>query len=153
MRLSTVGRIILAEVCIIFNNCSVTESNDSLTLAKKRKLGGLRSYFEGGEKWKNISMDFFFLSKLHVALSRFGLKYLVQLHKKKRPKNPKQKNLHALMYLAKDGRIAFVMRVVLPVRQGYVSALDVKIPLAREKKSQKRVKERDSQNALPVLRL
>ena len=81
MRLSTVGRIILAEVCIIFNNCSVTESNDSLTLAKKRKLGGLRSYFEGGEKWKNISMDFFFLSKLHVALSRFGLKYLVQLHK------------------------------------------------------------------------
>ena len=56
MRLSTVGRIILAEVCIIFNNCS---SNDSLKLAKKRKLGGLRSYFEGGEKWKNISMDFF----------------------------------------------------------------------------------------------
>ena len=64
MRLSTVGRNILAEVCIIFNNCSVTESNDSLTLAKKRKLGGLRSYFEGGEKWKNISMDFFFLVKV-----------------------------------------------------------------------------------------
>ena len=28
--MSTVGRIILAEVCIIFNNCSITESNDSL---------------------------------------------------------------------------------------------------------------------------
>lgn len=81
MRLSTVGRIILDEVCIMFDNCSITESNDSLKLAKKRKLGGLRSYFEGGEKWKNISMDFFFLSKLHVALSLFGLKHLVQLHK------------------------------------------------------------------------
>ena len=76
-----VGRTILAEVCIIFNNCSITESNDSLKLAKKRKLGGLRSSFEGGEKRKNISMDFFFLSKKHVALSRFGMKYLVQLHR------------------------------------------------------------------------
>ena len=65
----------------MFDNCSITESNDSLKLAKKRKLGGFRSYFEGGEKWKNISMDFFFLSKLHVALSLFGLKHLVQLHK------------------------------------------------------------------------
>ena len=70
MRLSTVGRIILAEVCIIFNNCSITESNDSLKLAKERKLGGLRSFFEGGEKWKNISMDFFFLVKVtRCALS------------------------------------------------------------------------------------
>ena len=64
MRLSSVGRIILAEVCIIFNNCSITESNDSLKLGKKRKLGGLRRYFEGGEKWKNISMDFCFLVKV-----------------------------------------------------------------------------------------
>lgn len=84
-------------------------------------------------------------------------KLIVMMHlnaadAEKRPKNPKQKNLHALMYLAKEGRNALVMRVVLPVRQRCVSALDVKIPLAREKKSQKRVKERDSQNALPVLR-
>lgn len=83
-------------------------------------------------------------------------KLIVMMHLKaadaeKRPKNPKQKNLHALMYLAKEGRNALVMRVVLPVRQRYVSALDVKIPLARVKKSQKRVKERDSQNVLPVL--
>lgn len=85
-------------------------------------------------------------------------KLIVMMHLKaadaeKRPKTPKQKNPHALMYLAKEGRNALVMRVALPVRQRYVSALDVKIPLAREKKSQKRVKERDSQNALPVLRL
>ena len=73
MRLSTVGRIILAEVCIIFNNCSVTESNDSLTISEKEETWRIAKlfyfilfyfyfyffYFEGGEKSKNISMDFF----------------------------------------------------------------------------------------------
>ena len=97
MRLSTVGRIILAEVCIIFNNCSVTESNDSLTISEKEETWRIAKLFyfilfyfifififfilKEVRSRKIFRWIFFFLSKLHVALSRFGLKYLVQLHK------------------------------------------------------------------------
>lgn len=54
MWLSTVGRIILAEVCIIFNNCSINESNDSEISEKE----------EGCEViLKEVRSGFFFLVK------------------------------------------------------------------------------------------
>lgn len=93
MRLSTVGRIILGEVCIIFNNCSITESNDSLGNLEDCEviLGEVRS----GKifRWiffscQSYTFGYFVvcLSRFPcsfdwIVLSRFGLKYLVQLHK------------------------------------------------------------------------
>ena len=91
MRLSTVGRIILGEVCIIFNNCSITERNDSLgnledceVILEEVRSGKIfrwiffscQSYTFG---YFVVCLSRFPCSFDWIVLSRFGLKYLVQL--------------------------------------------------------------------------